>query len=320
MSNFVNVSTLAMSAADFSTLESSFSCYEREMKAYFKRTVEEVLPSKPDLIVFPEASSRFTPYTQKQLCDFYREAGDGIIDFLSEIAKKNSTNIAYGTHRYVGEPDGLPLRNSIVYIGRDGSVRGIYDKNHLVQKCDFNEGEYQNGIKYGTEAKLVELDFGKCASAICFDLNFDELMYEYARQKPSLVVFSSVYHGGLLRTAQWAYACRSYFVSSVMNLPSSVINPYGDVLASTTNYTKHATARINLDYAICHMDYNMDKVLAAKRKYGEALSVYDPGFFGSVLLSYNGSDKTVNDVIREFEIEYLDDYLNNTREHRRTHI
>ena len=52
----------------------------------------------------------------------------------------------------------------------------------------------------------------------------------------------------------------------------------------------------------------MDKINAAKRKYKEALTVYDPGFVGSVMLSCESPSMNVQDIIDEFEIE-LEDWI-----------
>ena len=98
------------------------------------------------------------------------------------------------------------------------------------------------------------------------------------------------------------------------------MNPYGEIVAGSTNYTKHVSAAVNLDYALCHFDYNQEKLTAAKKKYKDALDVHDPGFVGSVLLTCNDPDMTVRDVIAEFEIEILDDYLERARAHRQANL
>ena len=66
------------------------------------------------------------------------------------------------------------LRNSCVILDRNGEIAGIYDKNFPTI------GEMEKGIKAGKEAPIIQLDFGKVAVAICFDLNFDELREQYA--------------------------------------------------------------------------------------------------------------------------------------------
>jgi len=77
--------------------------------------------------------------------------------------------------------------------------------------------ETESGILYGREAPVFDCDFGRVAFAICFDLNFDELRLKYVKAKPDLIVFSSVYHGGLMQ-AYWAYSCRAHFIGAVAEL------------------------------------------------------------------------------------------------------
>ncbi|MBE7026890.1 MAG: carbon-nitrogen hydrolase family protein [Ruminococcaceae bacterium] len=311
MSNFVTLSAIGAPEPDFSSLPKNFSVYEKEMKNLLKKQLDDVLVSKPDLVVFPECANRYQPSDRVGLKEYYAYLKDSIVEFLKPIAIENNTNIAYSAVRYTGSDEKKPYRNSTIYIDRNGEICGIYDKNHLVI-----EENTQSDVKYGTEAKLVELDFGKAASAICFDLNFDELLEKYKPQNPDLIVFCSMYHGGLMRQAQWAYTCRSFFVGAICDKPCYILNPYGNIVAASTNYTKHISAKINLDYVLCHLDYNREKLAAAKKKYKDAIEIYDPGFVGSVMLSSNVDSVKAKDVIAEFEIENLDAYLDRARAHR----
>lgn len=315
MSKYVTLSAIGTPQADFSTLPKNFSVYEKEMKAKLQRSLDEVLPSKPDLIVFPECANRYTPFTRAGLKDYYKYIGDSLVDHLKQVAVDNNTNIAYSAYRYLENGEEKPFRNSTVYIGRNGDICGIYDKNHLVVE-EYTEGD----VAYGTEAKVIDLDFGRVASAICFDLNFDELLYQYPSQSPNLIVFCSMFHGGIKRQAQWAYTCRSFLVSAVCGAPCNILNPYGDVIATSTNYTDHVSGKINLDYKLCHIDYNMDKIKAAKKKYKDALTVYDPGFVGSLMLSCEAEGMKVDDIISEFDIETLEAYFARVRAHRKENM
>ena len=49
----------------------------------------------------------------------------------------------------------------------------------------------------------------------------------------------------------------------------------------------------------------------------EALTVQDPGYVGSVMLTCEDPSLTVNDIVREFEIEQLDNYMERARKVRR---
>jgi len=92
------------------------------------------------------------------------------------------------------------------------------------------------------------------------------------------------------------------------------------VVAQTTNYTNYVTGIVNLDYQLCHLDGNRPKFMAAKKKYKTDLTIYDPGYVGSVMLTCENPDMNVQDIIDEFEIERLDTYLDRSRAHRNVNI
>lgn len=270
--------------------------------AFWKQELKQVLPDKPDLIVLPE------------VCDlsgadkeYLKVRKNQVLDFFASVAKTNHCYIAFGMMREGSE--GV-LLNSCIILDRNGEIAGIYDKNFPTI------GEMEKGIKAGKEAPVFQLDFGKVAVAICFDLNFDELLEQYAAKKPGLIIFSSMYHGGLAQSI-WAYKCRSYFVGSVYKgTPSEVRNPMGDIVAASTNYYDFAVTRINLDCKLVHLDYNQSKLTALKEKYGAGVTISDPGKLASVLITSEEKNVTVDQMIKEFEIELLDDYLNRSRAFR----
>jgi hypothetical protein len=206
-------------------------------------------------------------------------------------------------------PDGT-WRNSTQIIGRDGRILGIYNKNHPVI-TETTEG----GILCGKDAPLIHCDFGTVGCAICFDLNFDEIRQKYVQARPDLILFSSMYHGGLMQ-GYWAYSCRAHLVTAIAGPPSAVLSPVGDVLASTTNYFDFVTTTVNLDCCVVHLDFNWEKLTAMKHKYGPQASMVDPGYLGAVLIASESEERTVDDLIAEFEIERLDDYWARSLAHR----
>jgi Carbon-nitrogen hydrolase len=269
---------------------------------FWEKELKQVLPDKPDLIVLPE------------FCDLSDEGDEylavrknQVLDFFSSAAKSNHCYIAFGMKRK--DSQGF-WRNSCVVVDRYGEIAGIYNKNFPTIH------EMESGIKACNEARVITCDFGRIAIAICYDLNFDELRMQYAKEKPDIIVFSSMYHGGLAQSI-WAYTCRSYFVGSVYReTPSEIRNPMGDPIASSTNYFDYAVARINLDCKLVHLDYNRERLTALKDKYGTAVSISDPGRLASVLVTSEDSKVTAEQMVKEFGIELLDDYLNRAREFR----
>lgn len=291
-----------------------YEALTQNMIRFLQFNLDHVLPDRPDLIVLPEACDRYPNLTMEKRKAYYQTRGDRIRDFLCGVAKEHSCNIAYSACRNTPWDEKLPYRNSTQLIDRDGQITGIYDKNHLVT-TELTSG----GIAYGTEAPVFQLDIGRVACAICFDLNFEELLRKYIPQKPELIVFCSQYHGGLSQQ-YWAYQCRSYFAGAICGNQSRILNPLGETVAQSTNYYDYVTGTVNLDYALVHLDYNREKVAAAKRKYGEALTVHDPGHVGCYLLTSEDPSVSVKDIIREFDIELMDDYFARSAAHRAAHL
>lgn len=274
---------------------------------FWREELEQVLPDKPDLIVVPEACDRPAPngFSLERRLEYYRRRKDQIRDFFGQTAKENSCYIVYSAAR---ETDDGSWRNSSVILDRKGEIAGTYNKNHVVIESERDEA----GILCGKDAPITECDFGRVACLICFDLNFAPLREKYINAKPDLLIFSSMYHGSDVVQSWWAYSCQSHFVSAVAGLPCEIRNPYGQVLASNTNYRDYAVGTANLDCCMVHYDLNWERLKALKKKYGDKVDIHDPGYFGSVLISSETDETTALDMTKEFHMELLDDYL--TRE------
>ena len=282
------------------------------MKAHWQRELEQVLPDEPDLIVVPEVCDFPIGWSSEKQTEYSRSGQSLLEDLFTQTASANECNVVYSSVRQAS--DGL-WHNSSVIIDAGGEIAGVYHKNHLVV-----EENTERGLLYGTEAPIIECSFGRVACAICFDLNFNELRLQYVRAKPDLIVFSSVWHAGNVLQSYWAYSCRCHFVSAVAGVPSQIRNPYGQVIASSTDHRDYVVATVNLDCCLAHYDYNWEKLDALKAKYGPDVDVHDPSQWGSVLISSNTDAATAVEMAKEFEIELLDDYFERALKHRRSQI
>ncbi|NQX58044.1 carbon-nitrogen hydrolase family protein [Paenibacillus qinlingensis] len=279
------------------------------MIQHWQRQLDQVLPDLPDLIILPEVCDRPDPgkFPREQRLAYYRVRQNQIRDFLASIAKQHSCYITYPAH--IEAEDGS-WRNAMQLIDREGQVMGAYHKNYLVPD------EYStNNILYGKEAPIFECDFGRVASAICFDLNFEGIRQQYAKVKPDLILFPSMFHGGFMQN-YWAYSCRSYFAGAIAGLPCTIVTPLGEVAAQSTNYYSFITTKINLDYAVIHIDENSAHFPKIKQKYGPKVKIHDPGFLGCVLVTSESEDFYVKDIIAEFGLELMDDYFLRAEEAR----
>lgn len=301
MSRYMKISVVG--AHRYITEEKKTSKEEvNKVLSFLRQKIDPVLPDKPDLIVLPETCDLINRIEWDRRLSYLKERGNKGMEMVSRLARENNCNIAYSS---IMEMDEATFANSTVIIDRNGKAIGRYDKNFITI------GEIECGwIKTGSNAPVIDCDFGRAACAICFDLNFEELRLKYAREKPDLILFSSQFHGGLMQS-WWAYSCSAHFAGAVASGsgPSTVISPAGQLIASSTNYFDHVTAVVNLDCAVAHLDYNKEKLASAKAKYGCKIKVTDPGYLGSVLISSETDEISVNGIIEEYGIERLDDYL-----------
>ncbi|HEY0667281.1 MAG TPA: carbon-nitrogen hydrolase family protein [Sphingobacteriaceae bacterium] len=303
----VRIGTIGTAAPSFSGRKDMQKVVE-EMILFWGNQLKQVLPDKPDVILLPEFFDIPSGFSSKVQEEYIAIRGDQLQTYLSSIAKKHNCYVAYGTLRrdHAGN-----LRNSAIMLDRRGDLLGIYDKNFPTI------GEMESGIIAGNKAPVFECDFGRVAMVICFDLNFDELLEQVADQKPDLLLFPSMYHGGQMQS-NWAYACRSFFVGAISGKGtlSQIRDPLGEVVASTTNYFNYSVASINLNSELVHLGYNFGKLSALKAKYGNSVTIKDPGNLGPVLVSSEDGNLNINQLLREFDIQTLDDYFDSSRKFR----
>ena len=310
VSNPVKIATIGTNRIQVSRADKNKNMQQiiNQVIALWKSQIVQVLPDKPDLIVLPENCDLPIGLTQEEKYEYLRVRKTQITDYFASVAKANNCYVAFGSLR-LADADGFI--NSGILIDRKGEIAGIYNKNFPTIS------EIKDGVKAGSEAPVFQCDFGRVAFAVCFDLNFSELREQYEAAKPDIILFPSAYHGGRAQ-GDWAYQCRSFFVGSIGSdrTPSEIINPLGEVIASNSNYFRFTVATINLDSRVAHLGYNFAKLRAMKTKYGDAVTVTDPGKLGAVLLSSQVKDRTIDQMVKEFDIELIDDYFNRSRKVR----
>ena len=276
----------------------------------WKLQINKVLPDKPDLLVLPELCDRpkVNSISREKQIELIQSGNTEFLKYLQDVAKTNKIYIAYPSFRTDADGD---LRNSNSIIDRNGEVIASYDKNHLVMA-----ESTELGAHYSEDLLVLDLDFGRVGFAICFDLNFTELLDKYRNKGVEILIFSSEYHGGLMQN-YWAYQLRAFFAGAIRPpAPCSIVSPLGELVAKSTNYHSYITESINLNYFIVHLDENWDKITLMKQKYGKNVSVIDPGQLGVVMISIESEGLMKEAIIAEFGFLLIDDYLELSRNHR----
>jgi len=307
MSRYVKVSVISINPF-FAKDKPENKTLTEYIENMISESINQVLADKPDLIVLPEYCDGLYGGTKDESLKLYEEKGDSILKMLKKKARENNCYISYPAQ--IRLADGT-ARNTVSMIDRSGEILGIYHKNYVVisETEDFD-------VLCGKDIPVFECDFGKICPIICFDLQFEETRKRIKELKPDITMFNSHYHGSFLQNF-FAFETRSYFVSAICNNESSILSPLGEKIAKTTNYFNRVTCKINLDYAVCHLDYNIEKFKLAREKYGDKISIHIPENLGSALLTSETDEFTIKDVIKEFEIELLDDYIKRSREHKK---
>jgi len=115
----------------------------------------------------------------------------------------------------------------------------------------------------------------------------------------------------------WAYLLHCFIATSTPGENSLIVNPIGRILAESSFYSRVISARINLDCAVLHIDYNHSKVMEMKKKYGSGVEVEIMSPEAVMLVTSHLKDRSIYDLIREFELEPIEDYFNRARAARR---
>jgi predicted amidohydrolase len=283
--------------------------------AEMDKLIDAAALDKPDLILLTEGCMQNSaPSASRAEKDAQAEPlpePGPITRFLAGKARQHRTYII-GSYWRKG-PKGKGRYNSAVLLDRQGDVVGCYDKMFPTI------GEMEDGVLPGRGAVVFDTDFGRIGALICFDLNFPELLAEYKKQGARLLCFLSAFRGGR-RVPAAAMENQCFIASAVPSENGVIVDPLGRTLAESSQYGRIIFARINLDSQIVHIDYNADRVRRMKEKYGPHVSVDTASPEAVFFISSLHPDRTIRDMIQEFEIERFDAYLDRAREVRLRHL
>ncbi len=273
-----------------------------------RQIIESAGGFKPDVIVLPE-TFQSAGMPSEQIGEVAEPIPGPVFDLLSEASRKYNTNIIAG---HLTRENGKIFNQALV-INRAGELLGSYRKNYPV------ESEIENGVVPGTDAPVFDLDFGRIGVAVCFDLNWPEIWRRFAEQNIQMAFWISAYEGGFpLKSYAWTY--KYPIVSSVWPYHARVIDVNGDVLCSTSRWSRVAFYELNLDREWYHTDLQMNKIAEIQKKYGDAVTVKTFTEEHLFLLENNVPGKTVKDIAAEFGLISYKDYIARCTAFRNNHL
>lgn len=253
-----------------------------------------------DIVAFPEVYPQLNG--PRPLTAHAEPEEGGTLETVRQLAREHRLYILWP--RYERTRDGR-LYNSSVLVDRAGEVAGRYYKMFPTI------GELEQGVLPGTACPVFETDFGRVAAIICFDMNFAEIRDELRRQQPDLILFSSMYRGGL-ECQTWALDLGCHVLTAISAELGRLVDPGGEVLRVAT-YEALLCQRVNLNKRQLHMDNNWNKMDAMLERYGPDLTFEYYTQEARFVVGWERDDRDVDEIIAEFGLEPIHDYFDRSR-------
>ena len=262
--------------------------------------LKDALAVRPDLVCLPETFT-LTHVTDPNIAT---EPLDGpTVEAAARLAKEGN---CYVICPQMTRRDGK-YWNSAVVIGRRGEVAGIYDKRHPVTNThDYSKME--DGITPGQGDGIFDLDFGRIAVRICFDIGFADDWKMLGEKDVRIVFWPSAYNGGFPLQAH--ASMNEYYVVSAVRIDSSrIINPCGTVVGRTDGTGPIIWRDINLDFIVTHTDFNYGIPARIEKAYGRRVAVWRYADEGALLIEPNDPAIRTDAIRKEFGLETRREYL-----------
>jgi predicted amidohydrolase len=162
---------------------------------------------------------------------------------MTSKAKQYGMYIISGLYNWTGDT----LYNIAVLYDKNGKIKGVYKKVQLP------DSESEQGAVPGDSLPVFETDFGMIGILICWDSVFPEISRILAL-KGAEILFCPIW--GDVRSAEsWKITAQSramdngvYFVTSIFDGHSLIVNPAGEILQESGTQGTLLTSDIDLNF------------------------------------------------------------------------
>ena len=272
-----------------------------------------------DLAILPE-NFRGRPGLPPQ-CASAAEPVDGpTVGTLSEIAASYRMHIVAplaeieAAGRWRDGENGTRYTTAVV-LDRNGRVVGEPYRKAFPVLGDTSGHAGEAGLVPASRGlQVYDLDFGRLAVLVCFDVNFAELWHQAAASGADVVAWPSTMVTP--DPTSRALAALHKFHILATGFPGEAVGPTGEPLRADTPPTMplmHLVS-LDLDQAFVHYDYNREKVgtlLAEHPEISDALG-HRPPFY--LLRSLRPNASRVRSLLADYSIETLAQYIARSRE------
>jgi predicted amidohydrolase len=200
----------------------------------FSDVVRKQVPGAVDLIVFPEGMTVVS--TGKKYPEIAETVPGPTTKALGELAKERKSWVVGGLY----ERDGAAIYNTAVLVDREGRFAGKYRKVYLPRE------EVEAGLTPGNDFPVFRTDFGRVGLMICWDVQYTDPARALALNGAEIVVLP-IWGGNLTLTKARAIENSVYLVTSGYDIPSLILDPHGETLASTETNGEVALATVDLN-------------------------------------------------------------------------
>ncbi|KAJ8253421.1 hypothetical protein GJAV_G00212760 [Gymnothorax javanicus] len=265
--------TTAMSKFRLAVVQLHVSQVKVENLKRARKLVHEAAKQGAKMVVLPECFN--SPYGT----GFFREYSEKIpgesSQLLSDSARESAVYLIGGS---IPEEDGGKVYNTCTVFGPDGSLLLKHRKLHLFDidvpgKIRFQESET---LTAGSSFSMFDTPFCKVGVGICYDMRFAELAQIYSRSGCQLLVYPGAFnmttgpaHWELLQRGRaldnqvfvaTASPARDESASYVAWGHSSVVNPWGEVIAKAGSEETVLYADIDLQYLSERSSHRQGKI------------------------------------------------------------
>ncbi|XP_070547545.1 omega-amidase NIT2-like [Ptychodera flava] len=213
------------------------------------------------IVSLPECFN--SPYGTKYFPEYAEKIPGQSTEVLSNAAKENEIFLIGGS---IPEEDNGKLYNTCTVYDPKGTMIAKFRKIHLFDidvpgKITFKESD---ALSAGNSLAVIDTGFCKFGVAICYDMRFAELSQIYCKKGCGLLVYPGAFnmttgpaHWELLQRARaldnqvyvaTVSPARDDKASYVAWGHSTVVNPWGEVIATTDHEEKIVYAEIDLNY------------------------------------------------------------------------